>query len=214
VDGAVEHADISRLVCFDRRGGGTCWWWREAKVDEHGRRHYLVTYDRCVLLTNNGRWLEVRVDFTSLWSSYEQDDAPDHPSPPAETKELTDAQAAAWLDRCGYSLPQGLQGRTLAAGDSEGRERRKAKAAKRLAALSPHNRAISAAYSLLEAGKPVSVNAACALAHVDRANLRKNHPDAIETIKRLGELGRAPKSGGHDKRTGDVFATDDPRERE
>jgi hypothetical protein len=115
VDGAVEHADISRLLCFDRRGDGTCWWWREAKVDEHGRRYYMVTYDRCVVLTNNGRWLEVRVDFTTLWSAYERDDAPDHPSPPAETKELTETQAAACFDRCGYSLPAGLQGRTLAA---------------------------------------------------------------------------------------------------
>lgn len=74
--------------------------------------------------------------------------------------------------------------------------------------LTPPARAIAAAYDLQKEGKPVSLRAACEQAKVDRANLRKRHPDAVRTIEALSSPDRTIRRGVRDRRTGDVDGWD------
>jgi hypothetical protein len=79
----------------------------------------------------------------------------------------------------------------------------------REARLKPGARAIAAAYELKKEGRPVSLNAACKRARVDRDNLRRNHPEAVRTIKALSAPDRPPRRGTRDQRTGDIDAVDE-----
>jgi len=78
-----------------------------------------------------------------------------------------------------------------------------------LAKPTPPARAIAAAYQLLREGKPVSLKAACKRAGVDRANLRKLHPEAVETIAKMAAPDRKPPRAIHDRRTGNSDALDE-----
>ncbi len=78
--------------------------------------------------------------------------------------------------------------------------------------LTPGARAIAAAYELHREGKPVTVRAACLRARVDRANLRKNYPEAITAIELLSRPDRTPPGAAHDRRTNRFDAVDDLNE--
>jgi hypothetical protein len=71
-------------------------------------------------------------------------------------------------------------------------------------------RAIGAAYQLRCEGKPVSLRAVCALEHIDRANLRKNHPQVVGVIAALSTADRGKPRGLKDARTGKLDGVDDP----
>lgn len=95
----------------------------------------------------------------------------------------------------------------LSAKSVESRETRKRKAAD--GKPTPGAHAIAAAYELQKEGKPVSLNAVCKRAGVDRGNLRRNYPEAIQIIKTLGSPDRSPRRGVRDHRTGDIDGVDD-----
>ena len=75
--------------------------------------------------------------------------------------------------------------------------------------LSPGARALGAVIDLRKEGVPVSLKAACGRAGVDRANLRKNYPDAAEAIKAMSGSERAPRRRAKDRRTESIDAIDD-----
>jgi hypothetical protein len=76
-------------------------------------------------------------------------------------------------------------------------------------ALTPGARVVAAAYELQKEGKPISLRAACDRARVDRANLRKNYPEAVEAVRRMMAPDRTPRRGVRNRRTGDIDALDD-----
>jgi hypothetical protein len=78
--------------------------------------------------------------------------------------------------------------------------------------LTPGARVIAAAYDLRKSGQSVSLNAACKLARVDRASLRKRHPEAVAAIERIATADRTPRRGTRDLRTGDIDGVDDPED--
>jgi hypothetical protein len=63
-------------------------------------------------------------------------------------------------------------------------------------------------------GKAVSVKSACALAGVDRANLRKKYPDAVNAIKKLAAPIRPTRRSAPDRRTGILGVIDDDVDRD
>lgn len=75
--------------------------------------------------------------------------------------------------------------------------------------MTPGARAIAAAYELRLDKQPVSLNAACKKARVDRENLRENYPEAVEVIRALGLADQAPRRGVVDRRTGQIEAVDE-----
>jgi hypothetical protein len=76
--------------------------------------------------------------------------------------------------------------------------------------LTPAARAIGAAYQLRREGKPVSLRAACALERIDRANLKKNYPEAVDAIEAMATPDRSKPRGIRDARTGRQDGVDDP----
>jgi hypothetical protein len=74
--------------------------------------------------------------------------------------------------------------------------------------LTPGAKAIAAAYDLKKEGRPVSLNAACRRAKVDRANLRERFPEAVAAIKALSAPDRTPQRGVMDRRAGNLDAID------
>jgi hypothetical protein len=75
--------------------------------------------------------------------------------------------------------------------------------------LEPGSRALGAAYQLQSQGKPVSLKAACEIAKVDRANLRKNHPKVVRAIQMLSAPDSPIHRGARNCRTGNVDAIED-----
>jgi hypothetical protein len=81
--------------------------------------------------------------------------------------------------------------------------------------LAPGPRVVAAAYQLQSEGKRVSVNSACVVARVDRANLRKNYPEAVDIIRKLAASDYSLYSLRHgvwDRRTGSIDCIDDDQD--
>ncbi len=76
-------------------------------------------------------------------------------------------------------------------------------------ALTPPARALAAAYDLQREGKPISLNAACERAGVDRKHLRDRYPETVDTIRRMAQMRRPPRSGMVEGRTGNLDALDE-----
>jgi hypothetical protein len=74
---------------------------------------------------------------------------------------------------------------------------------------SPGARAVAAAWELHEAGKPVSLRAACRLAKVDRPNLKERYPKEVKAILLLAAPDRTPRRRTGDPRTGGFDVIDD-----
>lgn len=75
--------------------------------------------------------------------------------------------------------------------------------------LKPGGKALSAAYELRKEGRPVSLNAACKRAGVDRKNIRANYPEVVNAIRAMAAPDRTPARGMIDRRTGRVEAVGD-----
>lgn len=108
--------------------------------------------------------------------------------------------------------PDSHRGDTLPDAVNPGQERTAAGAtADGQVNLKPGARALAAAYQLRKEGRPVSLNAACKLAGVDRANVRSNYPEVVQAIRDLSAPDRTPKRGVYDRRTGrfDVVEEED-----
>src|SRR5262249_35738455 len=75
--------------------------------------------------------------------------------------------------------------------------------------LTPGSRVVAAAYELQKEGKRISLRAACARAGVDRTNLKKRYPEAVEIVRRIKVPDRDRRRGKRDPRTGDIEAVDE-----
>ena len=75
--------------------------------------------------------------------------------------------------------------------------------------LNRGGRALAAAYELRKSNRPVSLQAACALAGVDRKNVRERYPEEVKIIRALSTPDRTARRGVIDRRTGTIDAVDD-----
>jgi hypothetical protein len=80
---------------------------------------------------------------------------------------------------------------------------------KRAGVLTPGSKAVAAALDLKKEGKPVSLNAACKRAGVDRKHVREKYPTYARAIKALATPDRSPPKAAWDGRTGRVEAIDE-----
>ena len=67
----------------------------------------------CLVLTKDDHWILFGVDWSDLWRSFGEGDPPGFRDVPVENRELSAAQAAAWLDENGHEWPEVLRGRSL-----------------------------------------------------------------------------------------------------
>jgi hypothetical protein len=75
----------------------------------------------------------------------------------------------------------------------------------------PEFRALRAAIEMRIKGEPISLKAVCYREHVDRANLRENHPEIVDIIKKMAAADRKARPGFRDGRTGTADGcVDDP----
>ena len=80
------------------------------KARHRGRESH---HAECLVLTKDDHWILFGVDWSDLWRSFGEGDPPGFHDVPVENRELSAAQAAAWLDENGHEWPEVLRGRSL-----------------------------------------------------------------------------------------------------